>query len=393
MTRTLGFVTSARSDFGLLRPVIAAALEDPGFAVAVYATGMHFSRRHGHTVDEILDAGLGPWLVPIDSTPADDSAAGLAEAMARSVAGFGRQFAAAPPDLLVVLGDRYDMVPAVVAALPFTLPIAHLAGGELTQGVIDDAIRHAVTKLSHLHFPSLPAYAERLLRMGEEPWRITVTGLPGLDVIGTLRFGTREAVLGELGLDPAQPVTVLTVHPETLAPERTGALIEAILAAAVTAGSQLVITYPNADTSADVIIAAIKAFAACAPRCRLVPHLGHHRYLNLLRHAGAVVGNSSSGILEAASFRLPVVDVGDRQAGRIAPANVIRVPAEAGAVAAAWRRALSPAFRSELEGLVNPYGDGQAVPRIIARLKTVELGPKLLAKAFHDPAAHTPATA
>jgi UDP-hydrolysing UDP-N-acetyl-D-glucosamine 2-epimerase len=389
MPRTLGFVTSARSDFGLLLPLIQAAAADPRLRVVVYATGMHFSRRHGHSLDEILAAGLEPVRVPV--TPADDSPLAIGQAIGQGVAAFAEALTVTPPDLLVVMGDRYDMLPAVVAALPLTVPVAHLAGGELTEGVIDDAIRHAVTKFSHLHFPTLPAYAGRLMRLGEEPWRITVTGEPGLDVLRTLPVPPREAVLGALGLDPGQPVTMFTLHPETLAPAATARAIAEVLAAAGEMPGQMVLTYPNADTGAEVIIAALEAFVAGRPGCRLVPHLGRTRYLQVLHHAACMVGNSSSGIVEAASFRLPVVDIGQRQGGRLAPANVLRVPAERSAVAAAWRRALTPAFRAGLGGLVNPYGDGHAVPRILERLADQELGPRLLIKRFYECDASGPA--
>ncbi len=380
--RTLGFVTSARSDFGLLRPLIEAAAADPRLRPVVYATGMHFSRDHGYSLGEIIEAGLEPVPVPVERS--GDGALTLALAIGRGVTAFAEVLSAAPPDLLVVMGDRYDMMPAVLAALPLTIPVAHLAGGELTEGVIDDAIRHAVTKMSHLHFPTMPAYARRLIRLGEEPWRITVTGEPGLDVFRDFRFKTREEVLGELGLAPEQPVCVVTLHPETLSPAATGAAIAALLAAAASCPTQLVLTYPNADTGSEIIISAIEAFAAGRSGCRVVPHLGRTRYLHLLHHAACMVGNSSSGIVEAASFRLPVVDIGQRQGGRLAPGNVLRVPAEADAIAGAWRLALSLAFRAGLAGLINPYGDGRAVPRILERLAEEPLGSRLLVKHFHE---------
>ena len=387
--RKLGFVTSARSDFGLLLPLIRAALAESSLAVTVYATGMHFSRSHGHTLDEIIEAGLESRLIRVPVSRLDDSPGAMAMAIGHGTAAFAAALTAAPvPDLLVVMGDRYDMLPAVLAALPLTLPVAHLAGGELTEGVIDDAIRHAVTKFSHLHFPTLPVYAERLMRLGEEPWRITVTGEPGLDTLSGFVFRERTALFAELGLDPGLPVSVFTFHPETLSPAATVTAIGEVLAAAAEMPGQLVLTYPNADTAADRIIAALEAFAANRsanrPRCLVIPHLGRDRYLHLLHHAACMVGNSSSGIVEAASFRLPVVDIGTRQGGRLAPANVLRVPAERQAVAAAWHQALSPEFRAGLAGLVNPYGDGRAVPRILARLVNETLDSRLLIKRFYD---------
>lgn len=391
MSRLLGFVTSARSDFGLLRPLMAAAMADSRFSVVIYATGMHFSARHGNTLAEITEAGFGSCLecLPLpESADGQDGPATLARAMAGGLAAFANAFVRRKPDFLVVMGDRYDMLPAVVAALPFTIPVAHLAGGELTEGVIDDAIRHAVTKMSHLHFPTMPAYAQRLQRMGEEPWRITVTGEPGLDGLRDFPFRSRAEVLEELGLVEGSPISVFTFHPETLSPEGTLHDISTVLAVAAGMETQLVMTYPNADTSAGVIISAIETFAARRgldrPPCRVVPHLGRRRYLDLLRQADCMVGNSSSGIVEAASFRLPVVDIGTRQGGRLAPANVLRAPVETAALSAAWTQALSPNFRASLGDLVNPYGDGHAVPRILDRLAEIIPGPDLLLKRFYD---------
>lgn len=384
MRRVLGVVTSARSDFGLLLPLIQAAQADPAFEVQVYATGMHFSRRHGFTLDEILAAGLEPALIRVPVARSDDGALAVGRAIGAGVAAFAEALSLGHPDLLVVMGDRYDMFPAVLAALPLTLPVAHLAGGELTEGVIDDAIRHAVTKLSHLHFPTLPAYAQRLMRLGEEPWRITVTGEPGLDVLNTFPFQDRAPLFAELGLDPNQAVTLFTFHPETLAPEAIDHTIAEVLAAAHQSSGQLLLTYPNADPGAERIIAALEAFITTRPGCRLVPHLGRARYLNWLRQADAMAGNSSSGIVEAASFQLPVINIGTRQSGRLAPRNVLSVATERTAIAAAWRQALSPDFRAGLAGLVNPYGDGHAVPRILERLKTQPLGTALMTKRFYE---------
>lgn len=384
MTRKLAFVTSARSDFGLLLPLIRAAEADSRFAVSVLVTGMHLSAGDGASMAEIEAAGLASPLIRVEADPGDDSAAQVAMAMGRALSGFAQVLDRLRPDLLVVLGDRFDMMPAVVAALPLTVPVAHISGGELTEGVIDDSIRHAVTKLSHLHFPAMPEYARRLERMGEESWRIHVTGEPGLDVIARHPYRTRAEVFAELGLDPARPLTIFTMHPESIDPAGSAEVIARVLAAADRVDSQIVLTHPNSDPGSAAIIEAITAFAAARPHCRLVPSLGRARYLDVLNQADCMVGNSSSGIVEAASFRLPVVNIGERQRGRLAPANVLHVPADTDAVALAWTRALSPAFRAGLADLANPYGDGHAVERILTVLGEVELGPRLITKRFND---------
>jgi len=378
----LAFVTSARSDFGLLLPLIRAAESDPRFAVTVLITGMHLP---GSTsLAEIETAGLSSPLVMVPAAPADDSSVQVAMAMGTAVSGFARALDRLRPDLLVVLGDRFDMMPAVIAALPLTVPVAHISGGELTEGVIDDSIRHAVTKLSHLHFPAMPEYARRLERLGEEPWRIHVTGEPGLDVIPSHPYRPRDAVFAELDLDPARPLTIFTLHPESMDPAGSAALIARVLAAAERVDSQIVLTHPNSDPGSAAITAAITGFAASRPHCRLVPSLGRVRYLDVLNQADCMVGNSSSGLIEAASFRLPVVNIGERQRGRVAPANVLHAAAETDAVAAAWTKALSPEFRAGLADLSNPYGDGHAVERILAVLGGIDLGPRLITKRFND---------
>lgn len=391
MKRTLGFVTSARSDFGLLLPLIRQAEADPAFDTVIFATGMHFSAAHGASLSEIQASNLTSRIIQLPIIPDGEGKEATADAMGREVSAFAQAFAGLRPDLLVVLGDRYDMIPAVIAALPMTIPVAHISGGELTEGVIDDSIRHAVTKMSHLHFPAMEEYAARLQRMGEEPWRIHVTGEPGLDVIASFPYSPRSQVFADLGLRENQPLTIFTLHPENVSEAGNGEAIHTVLDAADSVDSQIVLTYPNSDPGSAGIIEAIEAFASSRPHCVVFPSLGRNRYLNVLKQADAMVGNSSSGIVEAASFRLPVINLGDRQQGRMAPANVLNVPFERQAIVSAWRKALSADFRQELAGIKNPYGDGHAVERILSVLRTAELGAPLTRKRFHDELSGSPA--
>jgi UDP-hydrolysing UDP-N-acetyl-D-glucosamine 2-epimerase len=384
--RRIGIVTSARSDFGLLRGLMDAVRAAPELDLIVYATGMHHSRAHGHTLDEVKTAGFAGALVEVPSFQGGDSPEAAARTIAAGVSGFAAAFANPRPDILVVLGDRYDSYPAALAALPFAIPIAHISGGESTEGAIDEAIRHSLTKLAHLHFPSHEVYARRIRQMGEEAWRVTLSGQPGLDALVAFRPRPRADVIGALGLDPKRPVSLLTYHPETLAAEETTNAIAAVLKAAAGIDSQIVFTAPNADTGNAPIREAIAAFAAGRPGCVYRESLGRDLYLELLAHADCMVGNSSSGIIEAASFKLPAVNIGDRQKGRLADRNVISCAGDAAAIADAWRRALDPAFRAGLAGLVNSYGDGRAVPRILAVLKSVALDRRLIVKIFADAA-------
>jgi UDP-hydrolysing UDP-N-acetyl-D-glucosamine 2-epimerase len=382
--RSIGIVTSSRADFGLLRGLMTAVRDTPELDLLVYATGMHHSRPHGHTLDEVIAAGFAPYLLEVPVIPTDDGPAAISNAIGQAISRFAAVFAVRRPDLLVVLGDRYDALPAALAALPFALPVAHLCGGDVTEGAIDDAIRHTLTKLAHLHFPQLEIHAARLRGMGEEAWRVIVAGQPGLDEVVAFRPAPRNEVLSALGLNPARRVSLLTYHPETLAADGTAIAAAAVLEAARNIDSQIVITAPNSDTGNAPIRSAVEAFAKGRPDCVYRQSLGRRLYLEMLNHADAMVGNSSSGIIEAASFRLPVVNVGERQRGRFAPANVISCAGDADSVTAAWKRALDPAFRSSLADLNNPYGDGRSVERVLATLATVPLDRRLIVKRFVD---------
>jgi UDP-hydrolysing UDP-N-acetyl-D-glucosamine 2-epimerase len=382
--RTIGIVTSARADFGLLRRLMAQVAASPELELIVYATGMHHSSEHGHTIDEVRAASFGDAVIEVPFWRSGDGPADIAAAMGRGTVAFAEEFGKARPDILVVLGDRYDSYPAALAALPFALPIAHISGGELTEGLIDEAIRHSFTKLAHLHFASTEDYARRICQLGEEPWRVVVSGQPGLDEMAAFVPAPKAEVYARLDLDPSRPVTLVTYHPETLTAEGSASAIAELLAAAGEIRGQIVFTAPNADTGNRPILEAIEAFCADRPGILFRTSLGRNLYMEMLAHADCMVGNSSSGLVEAATFRLPVVNIGERQAGRLAPANVIHAVTERSAIATAWTRALDAEFRASLADLVNPYGDGRAVERIVARLVAQKLGPELLLKRFTD---------
>lgn len=377
--RTIGVVTVGRSDYGIHRPVLARIAAHPELEPAVYVGGSHLSPDHGDTVDEIEADGY-PIAARVACLPEHDSPLGVVRAIAAATAGFGEALAARRPDLLLVLGDRFEMHAAVVAALPQLIPVAHVHGGESTEGAIDDALRHSITKLSHLHFAATEAYADRIVRMGEEPWRVTVSGAPALDALA----GFEPLADEELGLDLSRPPLVVTFHPATLEYARAAEQAAELLAAVAASGLPAVFTAPNADTGRSEVAGLVAEFVARTPTAAFVASLGQRGWFSLLGRAAAMVGNSSSGIVEAASFRLPVVNVGARQGGRLRAANVIDVPPSRDAILAAIRRAVSPEFRARLDGLVNPYGDGRASERIVARLAEVELGERLLVKRFHD---------
>jgi UDP-hydrolysing UDP-N-acetyl-D-glucosamine 2-epimerase len=276
------------------------------------------------------------------------------------------------------------MLSAAAAALPFTLPVAHLHGGEVTEGAMDEQIRHAITKLSHLHFPAAEPYARRILQMGEEPWRVHCCGAPGLDRLRRLAGVPRDVLAQRIGLPLRRPTLLVTFHPVTLEPEDTAAHVEELAAALAKADGDVVITYPGADTAHRTVIERLEGLAAARPGTRLISSLADDTYCSLLREADVMVGNSSSGIIEAPSFGLPVVNIGSRQCGRLRAANVIDVGYGRDEIVGGIQRALDSEFRRGLAGLRNPYGDGRAAPRVVKVLREVTLGPRLVKKRFVD---------
>jgi UDP-hydrolysing UDP-N-acetyl-D-glucosamine 2-epimerase len=382
----VGVVTGARSDYGIYRSVLRGIAASDRLRLGLFVCGMHLSPEFGLTVGEIEAEGH-PILERVETLLSSDSPQGVAASMGLGVLGFARAFSRNRPDILLVLGDRYEMFAAAAAAVPFGIPLAHIHGGEATYGVIDEAFRHALTKMSHLHFASTAAYAARIARMGEEPWRITVSGAPALDSIAVLSPLSREELERDLDCDLGAGPILVTNHPTTLecgpCREQTATLLEAL----ARTGRPLIITYPNADTASRDVLDTIRAFVAATPRARLFTSLGARRYFSLLPHVAAMAGNSSSGIIEAASFALPVVNLGSRQDGRIRAENVIDAPYARPAIDQALEKALDPAFRDSLRGMANPYGDGRAAERIVHVLENAPSRDRLLFKKFHEPEA------
>jgi len=305
--------------------------------------------------------------------------------MGLGLIGFGQSFAKYRPDILVVLGDRYEMLAAALAALPFKIPIAHIAGGELTEGAIDDSLRHSLSKLSHLHFTATREYANRVIQLGEDPNRVFVTGALGLDNILTApRLGTEE-LQRRFGLDLNEPFLLVTFHPVTLEFEQTEWQIRELLAALDLAGFRVVFTMPNADTAGRIIAANIRQWVQSHTSVA-IDNFGSVAYRSVMCHAAAVVGNSSSGIIEAPSIKIPAVNIGTRQAGRIRARNVIDVSYERNEVLKAIRLATSEEFRKSLETLVNPYANesNSAVSTIVRVLKSIPLDDSLVRKRFYD---------
>lgn len=381
--RMIGVVTTSRADYGSYRPLLEGIRSDPELHLLLLVSGMHLSPEYGRTVSDIEADGF-EIAERVEVLLSSDTPAGVSKSMGLGLIGFAQVFSQRRPDILVVLGDRFEMHSAGLAALPFKIPVAHLSGGELTEGAIDDMLRHSLTKLSHLHFVATEEYARRIIQLGEEPWRVLVTGEPSLDNLHNIDLLTRKELEDRYLLQLGQPFLLVTYHPVTLEFEEAEWQVSELLAALQEVGMPVVFTSPNADTGNRIVRNKIQQFLAVERSSKLVDNFGTRGYFSMMNLAAAIVGNSSSGIVEAASFQLPVVNVGIRQRGRVRARNVIDAGYDRAGICEAIRGAIHPTFRSSLAGLVNPYGTGNACPMIIQRLKNVRLGDDLIKKKFYD---------
>ena len=381
--KKVGVITGSRSDYGIYRPILERIVSDASLHLHLFVTGMHLSPEFGMTVNVIEQDGFN-----IDDRVemllTSDSPAGIATSIGIGTMGFAQVFAKSRIDLLLVLGDRFEMYAGVAAALPFKIPIAHLHGGESTEGAIDESIRHAITKMSHLHFVSTAPYARRVMQMGEEPWRVMVSGAPSLDQLLNATLLNRQELALQSGLRIEEPFVLATYHPVTLEPDLIQAQLCELLAALSEVDLPVIFTCPNADLGNHTIRHMIHAFAKQKRHVQIADNLGTRYYFSLMRYATAMVGNSSSGIIEAASFKLPVVNVGTRQDGRIRANNVIDADDDRQAISSAIHTAITPRFRTHLTDLVNPYGDGHAAERIVEKIKRTPINDALLRKRFYD---------
>ncbi len=379
--RTVGVVTVSRSDYSAYLPVLRRIQEDPGLELYLFATGMHLSPEFGLTVQTIEADGFEV-SERVEMLLSSDTPEGISKSMGLGLIGLAQAYSRFQPDILLLLGDRFEMHAAALAALPFKIPLAHIHGGEISEGAFDDALRHSITKLSHLHFVSTEDNAKRVMQMGEEQWRVMVSGAPSLDNLYTVQLLKRQELEARFGLLLNGDPLLVTFHPVTLEYEQTEWQMTELLATLKTFDLPIVFTPPNADTNGRIITRMMEEFVKDDPKAHIVGNLGTEGYFSLMACAGAMVGNSSSGIIEAPSFKLPVVNIGSRQKGRIRGKNVLDVGYSRVEVREAITRAISPEFRAGLINLVNPYGDGHAAEKIVRKLKEITLGSELLVKRF-----------
>lgn len=381
--RNIAVISVARSDLGIYTPILERIQEDDQLHLHLVVGGMHLSPEFGFTADLVEKQGFR-----IDSRVemllSSDSPEGIAKSMGVGIIGFAQEYARLRPDLLVVLGDRYEMYAAAVAALPFKIPVAHIHGGELTLGAIDDAFRHSLTKLSHLHFVSTEEHGHRVIQMGEEPWRVFVVGAPGLDNLRKFDRLSHRTLSKELGFPMQPPPLLVTFHPVTLEFEDTEWHVTQLLEALDLLDLPTIFTSPNADTGGRIIVNMIVEYVQSHDLASYIENLGTEAYFSLMSLAAVMVGNSSSGIIEAASFKLPVVNVGMRQKGRLRGRNVIDVSYNSAEICRGIKKALTSEFRRSLRDMENPYGDGRASAKIVDQLREIPLNDLLIQKLFYD---------
>lgn len=378
--KTIAVVTGSRAEYGLLTWPMRDIAADPELDLRLIVTGSHLEAAHGMTVEQIEADGFSiDCRVPIALD--DDSPAGIARSMSLCLNGMVSALERLAPDIVLLLGDRFEIFAAAQAAMLLNLPIAHIAGGDVTEGAIDDAMRHAITKLAHIHLATNAAAAARIIQMGEPPERVHVTGSPGLDhLVRGQRMG-RADLEQSLGRRLGEHNLLVTFHPVTLEPDNGLAQLDALLGAlaGLEPDHAIWITRPNADSGGRAIGERIDRWAQGRPNVAVYTSLGPARYLALLGEADMMIGNSSSGLYEAPSFGTPTVDIGNRQQGRLAGPSVFHCPPEEKAI----RDAIDWAFAFDRSLAVNPYGDGYGSVRIVAALKAAPARGSLLTKRFH----------
>jgi GDP/UDP-N,N'-diacetylbacillosamine 2-epimerase (hydrolysing) len=373
MRRKICVVTGTRAEFGLLRWIMEDIRQHEDLQLQVLVTGSHLSKQHGETINEIRDSGFNIDY-KVEMLLCSDTPAGVTKSMGLGLIGFADAFEALRPDLVLLLGDRFEVLTASSAALIANIPIAHLHGGEVTEGAFDDSVRHAITKMSHLHFVAHNEYRNRVVQMGEDPSRVFVVGGLGVDAIGRQQLLCREALEESLRIEFGIKNLLVTYHPVTLELEQSFNEASSMLKALATLhDTQLIFTMPNADPGHHRIREMIQEFVQLHPNSVAIESMGQLRYLSCLQFVDGVVGNSSSGIMEAPSMGVATINIGHRQKGRLFAPSVLNCTASDPELDASLKKLYQPSFRSIVAERINPYGDGGASSRILEVIHQVDL--------------------
>ena len=379
--RKICVVTGSRAEYGILRTLMQAIKDDPQLQLQIIATNQHLSKLQGETYKEIERDGFTiDYKVPMADDEAPDCANTTAKSVGRGVTGFADAFETLKPDLLLILGDRYEMLAVASTALIYKIPIAHLHGGEITEGAFDDAIRHAITKMSHLHFTSTEEYRKRVIQLGEQPNRVFNVGALGVENIHKLQPISKQEIEESLGFEMTEKCFLVTYHPVTLSDKSSETQIQNLLEALDDYKDyHIIFTYSNSDTNSQIIIRRIQECVdRNSGRCMFIPSLGQRRYFSCLRYVKAVIGNSSSGIIEVPSFGIPTLDIGDRQKGRIAAKSVIHCGYSVEEIKAGLKKVVNGIAMVE-----NPYDKEGTCQAILETIKTYSLK-NIVQKHFYD---------
>ena len=376
--RKIAVVTTSRADYGHLYWTLKELRERPEINLKLIALGAHFSPEFGSTFTEI-EADDFTIDERVECLISSDSDVGMAKTIGVATLGLADVLGKMRPDILLLIADRYEMLAPASAALALRIPIAHIEGGDVSEGAIDDAVRNALTKMSHLHFTTNENSRKRVVAMGEENWRVHCVGSPSLDNLRRRKLFSREEIEKDLQLDFSQKTVVVAFHPVTIQRD-TVTEADAVFDALEKIPHQIIFCYPNSDAGSHQLIERAKEFCKNHPNAHLFVNLNHLKYWSLLKYSDLLLGNSSSGIMETASLELPTVNVGMRQKGREKPKNIIDVLPGTDAICAAIEKGLSADFRQSLRGMTNPYGDGHASEKIAEILADVKLGDELLIK-------------
>jgi UDP-N-acetylglucosamine 2-epimerase (non-hydrolysing)/GDP/UDP-N,N'-diacetylbacillosamine 2-epimerase (hydrolysing) len=378
MNRKIAVVTTSRADYSHLYWPLRELSAHPDVDLKIIVMGAHLSPEFGLTIQEIEKDGF-EIDARVECLLSSDSDVGMAKTIGVATLNLADIFGQMRPDLLLLIADRYEMLAPASVALALRIPIAHIEGGEISEGAIDDAVRNALTKMSHIHFTSTQAARDRVIAMGEEPWRVHRAGAPSLDHLRRQTLFTREQVESRLRVELKHPAILVAYHPVTLARD-TVREADALFEALENLPDQILFCYPNADAGSRNLIERARTFAASRDAAHVFVNLDALTYWSLLKQVDVLVGNSSSGIMESASFALPTVNVGLRQQGRERARNVIDAAPEVRAILKAIATAKGTDFRRSLQGMTNPYGEGVASEKIVEVLTTVPLGEELLLK-------------
>ena len=379
--RTICAVTGSRADYGLLYWVMKGIQQDPALTLQVAVTGAHLAPEFGMTANVIERDGFQV-SARVDSLLSGDTAVSVSKSLGLGVIGFADALARLQPDLVLLPGDRFEILAAAQAALVAGIPVAHIAGGDLTEGAIDDAIRHSITKMAHLHFVTHAAAEARVRQLGEDPRHIFNVGSPALDGLRHTQLLSRDEAQSALGFALRKHNLLITFHPVTLDPGVSASHLAELLGALDKLGTDfgIVFTKSNSDAEGRMLNRLIEQHVATRPNCRLFDSLGQQLYLSLMNAADAVVGNSSSALYEAPTLRKPAINIGDRQKGRMRAASVLDCSPEAVAI----ERAIRAALTMDCSQTTNPYGDGHSAERVVAVLKSIPDLRSMIRKRFAD---------